>query len=146
MNSTNPSADSSCQLRGVDLDDEQMLLLGGQPGARLRVLSGALWLTEPGHLVARFIRPREEADLIVGGEVVIEAVGQSRIEIARPRRAWARGLREIGAPRLFAQALALTLALAIGAGLPDLLARGFPRSAGDAMLAAAAPQAAPARL
>jgi hypothetical protein len=146
MNSTSQFADPGPQPRGIDLDDEQMLVLGSQPGARLRVLSGALWLTAPGHSVARMIRQHEAADLTVDGEVIIEAAGPSRIEIARPRRAWVHGLEDIGRPRQFAQALALMIAVAVGAGLPDLLAREFQKSAGDAMLAAAAPQAAPARL
>jgi hypothetical protein len=145
MNSTNPSAHSGRQLRGIDLDDEQMLVLSGHPGVRLRVLSGALWLTEPGRFVARFVRPHEEVALTVSGEVVLEAVGSSRIEVARPQGAWRRGLQQIGAPPLLAQSLAVSLALALGAGVPELLARGFQRTAADALLAAAASPAAPAR-
>lgn len=149
-----PSAqftDQDRSIRKLDLADAQMLFIEGHAGARVRVLTGGLWLTEPGRPVPRFLRPQEEVTLAQHGAVVLEGVGSSTIELAQPWYRWARGPHGLygqAAPhrsstRLLAQGLVLALALAIGVGLPDLLARGFHK-AGDAASLAAAGAARPA--
>lgn len=72
----------------VDLGYEQLLVFDG-PAARVRVLYGAMWLTEEG----------EPADTIVGGgrevalhgrRAVVEGLGLTRLQIVevRPRSGW----------------------------------------------------------
>ena len=154
-----PSAhftDQDRSIRKLDLADAQMLFIEGHAGARVRVLTGGLWLTEPGRPVPRFLRPQEEVTLAQHGAVVLEGVGSSTIELAQPWYRWARGPHgrygQAATPhrsstRLLAQGLVLALALAIGVGLPDLLARGLHKAGDVASLAAAgAVRPAPAQL
>ena len=84
--------DPDQSIRKLDLADAQMLFIEGQAGARVRVLAGGLWLTEPGRPVPRFLRPEEEeVSLARHGAVALEGVGSSTIELAQPRYRWARG-------------------------------------------------------
>ncbi len=91
--------------------------------------------------------------LLQRGALVLKGVGHCTVEVAQPLRRWARGvlghratLRR-NATRLLANGLALAVALAIGVGVPEMLARGFQKT-GDATSVAAAGAAsqAPARL
>ncbi len=140
-------------IRNLHLADAQMLFIEGHPGARVRVLSGGLWVTEPGRAVARFVRPPEEVSLVQRGGLVLEGVGHCTVEVAQPLLRWTRGalghratLRR-NATRLLANGLVLAVALAIGVGAPEMLARGLQKT-GDATSVAVAGAAsqAPARV
>jgi hypothetical protein len=132
-----------------EIDDAQMLFMECHPGARISVLSGGLWLTEPGRPVPRFLRPQQEVTLVQRGTVVLEGVGRSTLEIKQPWHRRERGPNGLyglyehdaklrrSSKRLLAQGLVLALALVIGVGLPDMLARGFHKAGDAASLAAA---------
>ncbi len=91
--------------------------------------------------------------LLQRGALVLKGVGHCTVEVAQPLRRW--GLGVLGhratlrrnATRLLANGLALAVALAIGVGVPEMLARGFQET-GDAtsVVAAGASSQAPARL
>ena len=124
-------------VRTFDLDHEQLLVIDDRPGTRVRVLSGRVWLTEHGKLDDCFAGPGDELLLAAPGRAVLEGIGRSRIEVAHAPRRWVSALREAiaawrrGAALLPARGLALVLSLALGVGLPDLLARGMQHSVFD---------------
>jgi hypothetical protein len=124
-------------IRTFDLDHEQLLVLEDRAGARVRVLSGGLWLTEEGQPDDRFARAGDELRLCKRGRAVVGAIGRSRIELVEPvQRGVARLLeriarmlvgRSVSRVRIAASAVSLVLAL----GIPELLARGFQHSGID---------------
>jgi hypothetical protein len=71
--------------RTIDLGYEQLLTLQGRPGTRVRVLYGAMWLTEEGDLRDVFARCGDEVTLESGGLSVIEGVGPARVQVIEPR-------------------------------------------------------------
>lgn len=134
----------------VDLDHAQLLVIHDHPGTRVRVLFGGLWLTEAGRPDDRFARPGDELLLSERGRAVLEGIGQARLEIAQPASRWLGWLHErIDAMRhdmawVLTRGLALAVALVLGIGLPDMLARGFQQAGGDGSVAPAVAAASPA--
>ena len=113
-----PAPDADVQ--DIELGDEQMLVLDARSGSRVRVLAGALWLTENGRSVARLLRAREQFTLAVPGRVVLQGAGSTRIEFAQPARlrAPARVWRRLGSSAEWvACSLAVALGVAVGAGM-----------------------------
>lgn len=73
--------------RIIDLHNGQMLRLDAAPGAQVRVLFGAVWLTEPGRLDDVFAASGDEIVLEHGRRVLIEAQSFARVIVpsARPQ-------------------------------------------------------------
>ena len=86
------------QIRTIDLGDDQLMLLEGAPGERVRVLFGATWLTQESEPGDTFLRPGDEL-LLRGGRTLVGALEPTRLEmLGGARRAsalqrLARGLR-----------------------------------------------------
>lgn len=82
--------------RIIDLQRGQLLRLDAARGARVQVLYGAVWLTEPRRLEDVFAASGDEVVLEHGGRVLLEAQGFARVIVpASPRAAgfdgaWAR--------------------------------------------------------
>lgn len=72
--------------RTIDLGYEQLLTLEGRPGTRVRVLYGAMWLTEEGDPRDVFAGCGEEVTLGSHGRSVIEGMGAARVEVIEPAR------------------------------------------------------------
>ena len=133
-------------VRTIDLDHEQLLVIEDRPGTRVRVLCGGVWLTEQGELDDHFARAGDELRLAAPGRAVIEGIGRSRIEVAHAPRRWGGALREAvaavrrSAAPLPAYGAALLMSLALGVGVPDMVARGMqhPSVASDTVAAAQA--------
>jgi len=70
--------------RTVDLDYEQLLMLEGRRGTRVKVIFGGFWLTEEGQLQDVFARTGDEVALHSPRRAVIEATGATRIELIEP--------------------------------------------------------------
>ncbi|MGE5337006.1 MAG: DUF2917 domain-containing protein [Gemmatimonadota bacterium] len=70
--------------RTVDLGYEQMLVLEGRPGTRVRVLFGGIWLTEQGLLDDMFVHTGEEVALQSRQRSLIEGLGATRLEVIEP--------------------------------------------------------------
>jgi Protein of unknown function (DUF2917) len=124
-------------IRTIDLDREQLLVLEDRAGARIRVLSGGLWLTEEGRPDDRFARPGDELVLSEPGRAVLEGLDRSRIEVTPLRfgTLLERVGRRLGALRRSARRFALrglasVAALVLSIGLSDLLARAFQQPGG----------------
>lgn len=89
-------------IRTVDLGVAQMLVIDAARAQRLRVLSGAAWLTQEGDHGDAVLGPGAERRLC-GGRVVIEALVPARVQLVRERglgggpmpglAAWMRPLR-----------------------------------------------------
>ena len=96
--------------RTVDLDRDQLLVLESQPGTRLRVMYGSLWLTEEGFAQDVFAGSGDEVALKSRGTAVIEGMGVARVQVVEPTRAqqvsrWARALwQRLRAPRVLQSA------------------------------------------
>lgn len=71
-------------VRTIDLGYEQILLLEGALGTRVRVLYGAMWLTEEGAPGDRFAGAGDEIALHAPGRALLEAVGAGRVEVHTP--------------------------------------------------------------
>ena len=71
-------------VRTIDLGYEQVLLIDGGPGTRIRVLYGAMWLTEEGVADDAFARAGDEVALRGHGTAVIEAIGAGRVQVHTP--------------------------------------------------------------
>ncbi len=70
----------------VDLGYEQMFLFDGGPGARVRVLYGATWLTEEDQPGDAVVCAGSEVSLH-GGRALVEGLAPTRVQIvAAPRR------------------------------------------------------------
>jgi hypothetical protein len=79
--------------RTIDLGWEQMLVLEGRPGTRVKVLFGDVWLTEHGSTKDHFPSTGDEITLTKSGRAVIEPLGPAWITITEtPRRGGWRGL------------------------------------------------------
>ncbi len=95
--------------RTVDLGYDQLLVLQSQPGTRVRVLYGHLWLTEEGGGQDVFAGSGAELALKARGRTVIEGLDRARVEIIEPAakaplgwlgesalwRQWLRRLRDL---------------------------------------------------
>lgn len=127
----------------VDLEHEQLWVLQDRCGARVRVLSGGLWLTEEGQPEDRFVQPGEELRLNAPGRALLEGRGPSRIELIDPPRRFAQQLRERFAAvfdnrSLRVRSLAGAISIVLALGVPEWVARGFHGSARAAGLEATA--------
>lgn len=73
-------------VRTIDLGHEQLLVLKDRRGTRVRVLYGALWLTEEDGAGDRF--PASGDEVVIGsrGVVLLEGVGVARVQLIEPRR------------------------------------------------------------
>jgi hypothetical protein len=67
--------------RTVDLGYEQLLVLEGRPGMKVRVLYGNLWLTEEGTAQDVFAGSGAELALKARGRAVIEGLGEARVQV-----------------------------------------------------------------
>ncbi len=70
--------------RTVDLGYEQMLMLEGRPGTRVKVLYGGIWLTEQGLLDDVFVHSGEEVALQSRQRSLIEGLATTRLEVVEP--------------------------------------------------------------
>jgi hypothetical protein len=100
--------------RTVDLGYDQLLVLEGRRGTRVRVLYGSLWLTEEGTSQDVFAGSGDEVALKARGRAVIEGLGVARVQVIEPGRSgqfmrWLRSLARrltVRRPRLPAGAVA----------------------------------------
>jgi hypothetical protein len=136
-------------VRTFDLGHEQLLMLEGRAGTRVRVIFGGVWLTESGEPDDVFAFSGEEVALRHHRRTLLESLGASRIEVAEPaaRRAThalargiamvARGIaRRLGAlrparawtPQVPRGTLAV-LAAVVGIAIPALVAVGITMTA-----------------
>jgi len=72
--------------RTICLDHEQLLLLEGKPGTRIRVIHGGIWLTIDNDLRDHFPRTGEEVVIKAHRRSIIESIGKSTIELLEPLR------------------------------------------------------------
>jgi hypothetical protein len=88
--------------RIIDLPGGELLRLDAAAGDRVRVLFGAIWLTEAGRLTDVFAAGGDEVMLDHGGQVLVESQGFTRLVVpARRRRPVFAGL--LDGLRAFAQ-------------------------------------------
>jgi hypothetical protein len=116
------------RVRTIDLGDQQMLMLEDRAGARLQVLAGGIWLTEPDNWEDRFARSGEDVWLRSSGRVLVQAIGPSRLRLFDVVRRWPQALRSAwhrARHALLVPALAGTSAVIIGLGLLEFAAEGF---------------------
>jgi len=71
--------------RIVDLLGSELLRLDTPAGARVQVLFGAIWLTEPRRLDDVFAASGDEVALDHGGRVLVEAQGFARVIVSAPK-------------------------------------------------------------
>ena len=85
--------------RIVDLQGGQLLRVSAASGARVQVMFGAIWLTEPGRPEDVFAADGEEVILDHGDGVLIEAQGFARLIVPsfRPRPLLADALHRLRA-------------------------------------------------
>jgi hypothetical protein len=87
--------------RTVDLGYEQLLVLEGRPGMKVRVLYGNLWLTEEGTAQDVFAGSGAELALKSRGRAVIEGLGEARVQVVEMAPTIGQRLRNLfGALRL----------------------------------------------
>ena len=120
--------------RTIDLDHDQLLVVQDRPGTRIDVYFGGLWLTEERQLQDRFVTPRATAQLEASGRAVMQASGLTRVRLIEPARrlglgGWWRLLhghvRSVVAASPAARASVVLMAVVVGLGLPETVARGF---------------------
>jgi hypothetical protein len=138
--------------RTIDLGYEQLLTFEGRPGTRIRVLYGAMWLTEEGDLRDVFARCGDEVTLSSSGRSVVEGIGPARVQVIEPQRPsrlaavgrrlahvrealWARRPREV-----FARSVMLLLAIVVSMAVLHLAVPG-PLARIDTTRTAQAPAA-----
>ncbi len=73
-------------VRTIDLGHEQLLVLKDRRGTRVRVLYGALWLTEENGAGDRFPASGDEVVIRSRGVALLEGVGVARVQLIEPRR------------------------------------------------------------
>ncbi len=74
--------------RTVDLGYDQLLMLQGRPGTRVRVMYGSLWLTEEGVTQDMFAACGDEVALKSRGLAVLEGLGLARVQLIEPAHNW----------------------------------------------------------
>jgi hypothetical protein len=117
--------------RTLALDHRQLLVLAKQPGTRIKVLSGRVWLTEEGLPGDQFASAGEELRVAGHGRVVVEGLGCARVRLVEPGRGWAARMAALPSAlsrisgHLANRPVALTLSLVLAIGLPELLGRGL---------------------
>jgi hypothetical protein len=87
------------RVRTIDLGYEQMLTFESHPGARLRVLYGAVWLTEEGMPHDTIAGSGDEVALRARGSALLESLTPSCVEIVEhaSRAPWRRLIDAAGA-------------------------------------------------
>jgi hypothetical protein len=88
---------SSCT---VNLDHEQLLILEGKRGTRIKVIYGGVWLTANGDPTDYFPRSGDEVAVDARRRSIVEAIGRARVEVIEPSsdgllRRLADGLRKL---------------------------------------------------
>ena len=135
--------------RTIDLGYEQLLLLEGRRGTRVKVIYGGIWLTEEGLPQDVFAGSGDEVALRSRRLAVIEGLGATRLEVVEPvpRQGWQALAQRIGSaarrvvrrarsfvnarawsPRAPRGTLAL-LAAVVGVALPVLVWAGITAAA-----------------
>jgi hypothetical protein len=118
-------------VRTVALDHQRLLVITRRPDARIKVLSGRVWLTEEGLAGDQFASAGEELRVAGHGRVVVEGLGCARVRLVEPRRGWAARMAALRSAlsrisgHLANRPVALTLSLVLAIGLPELLGRGL---------------------
>ena len=123
--------------RTFDLGYEQLLTFLGRPGMRVRVLYGAMWLTEEGRTQDIFAGCGDEVTLRSGGLSVIEGLGAARVQVIGPGRqrwlgliakragnAWRRLRSRVRVREALARSVIVVLAIAVSLGVLHLAAPG----------------------
>lgn len=72
--------------RTVDLDHQQLLLLEGRPGTRVKVIYGGIWLTHTGEADDLFACCEQEVALRARKRALLEGLGPTRVELLEPAR------------------------------------------------------------
>jgi hypothetical protein len=72
--------------RTVDLDHQQLLLLEGRPGTRVKVIYGGIWLTHTGEGDDLFACCEQEVALRARKRALLEGLGPTRVEVIEPAR------------------------------------------------------------
>jgi hypothetical protein len=72
--------------RTVDLDHQQLLLLEGRPGTRVKVIYGGIWLTHTGEADDLFACCEQEVALRARKRALLEGLGPTRVEVIEPAR------------------------------------------------------------
>jgi hypothetical protein len=70
--------------RTVDLGYEQLLLLEGRPGTRVKVIFGGVWLTEEGGAGDVFAHTGDEVAVRSRRLSILEGLGTTRLEVIEP--------------------------------------------------------------
>lgn len=73
-------------VRTIDLDHEQLMILDGKPGTRLKVLYGGMWLTTDGDREDRFPSSGDEVAVMAHRQSLLQAIGRTRVELIEPVR------------------------------------------------------------
>lgn len=134
--------------RTVDLGYEQLLLLEGRPGTRVKVIFGGVWLTEEGGAGDVFAHTGDEVAVRSRRLSVLEGLGTTRLEVIEPvtRRRFGALADRLGAvTRLLRRAKSLVsvpawspraprgtlavLAAVIGVAIPALVMVGLSATA-----------------
>jgi hypothetical protein len=132
-------------VRKLTLDAQQLLVIVNRPGTRIKVLSGRVWMTEQGQTGDQFAVAGEELQLAGRGRSVVEGLGSARVQVIEAPRAWTLRLpswlsalrREPGT--VAARTVALSLALVLTIGVPEVLVRGLQQGSNEAAMAFARP-------
>lgn len=116
--------------RTIDLGYEQLLTFVGRPGTRVRVLYGAMWLTEEGRDQDIFAACGDEVMLKTGGTSVIEGLGAARVQLIEPaknalsttfttigKRVWGKVRARLRMREVLARFVMLVAAIAVSVGL-----------------------------
>lgn len=117
------------RVRTVNLDHDQLMVFSDPAGTCIEVLFGGLWLTEERCAQDRIVCAGQALQLRCDGRAVAESLGPTRLRVIEPARrigsalraAWQRWRPSV--PALAPRSLALLLALVLGIGLPELIAR-----------------------
>jgi hypothetical protein len=83
------SRQHALSVRTINLDHEQLLILEGDPGTRVKVLYGGVWLTAEGDRDDRFPASGEEVAVMARRRSILEAIGKTRVELIEPMRSGA---------------------------------------------------------
>lgn len=70
----------------ITLQAAQCLRLTGARGVRLTCRAGLLWITQEGLLRDDFLAPGNGIEVVTGGLVLVEAMSESALEVARDAR------------------------------------------------------------
>lgn len=139
-------ATNATTIRTVDLGYEQMLMITGRPGTRVKVIYGGVWLTEEGRTQDVFARGGEAVAVQSHRRALLEGLGPTRVELIEPVKAgpWRAVVGNIaaaaaqaalvirGATLRSARVMRTTLAvfgLLVGVAVPTLIAVGITATA-----------------